>query len=123
MAGATGKRITFDKGTPRNEVISTLGLPKETISQIDNNIKKRISGSTQLIAYADIHSYRGKVNAVDEGGAQATVNAFTLGTSEAVMIPLTVYDIARRSVQLHEIFAVYNQNDRLEGILIDPRTR
>lgn len=119
----TGKRITFDKGALRAEVISALGQPRETLKDVDDTLKNKVYHKNQPITYADVHSYQGKINAVDEGEGQAIVNALTSGTGEVVMIPLTMLDIVKRSVQLHDIYALYNQNDRLEGVLIDPYKR
>lgn len=123
ITGVTGKRITFDKGALRAEVISALGQPRETLKDVDDTLKNKVYHKNQPITYADVHSYQGKINAVDEGEGQAIVNALTSGTGEVVMIPLTMLDIVKRSVQLHDIYALYNQNDRLEGVLIDPYKR
>lgn len=121
MTGATGEKVYFSKGTPRAEVVNSLGEPVEKRDKVSNALFHRLHTSPELISYLEIYEFKGKLNSVDEGGGQATVNALTLGTGEVIMIPLTTLDIIRRSFGSHRIFVFYDSSDKVVQILIDPK--
>lgn len=121
MTHYTGRKINLPEGTPRTEVIETLGEPEEITKEISTIYRKEFRHSKKKIERLEIHRYRGKINTVDEGGAQATVGAITLGISEVFMIPATAADIAERSFEKHKIYVFYDESDEVVGLLIDPK--
>ena len=123
MTNATGKQVSIENGTPRSKVISAYGEPVETRKEISPALVNELRSEPSSLGYLDIHKFRGKINAVDEGGGQAIANAITLGTAEVIMVPLTVLDILGRSFTEHEIFVFYSSGDRVVGILIDPENK
>ena len=120
MTAATGKSAAIAKGTAREEDISSFGDPVVTRTKVSEELTDRLWFTSYPISYLDIHHYRGKLNSADEGSGQAIVNALTLGTAEAIMIPLTAVDIVARSFGNHEIFVFYNKNNTVEDVLINP---
>lgn len=108
MAASTG--VTLKKGMERAVVHRKLGTPASTSTDV---MVKTGYGETIKAKFVDTHLYQGKLNSFDEGSGQAITNAVTLGTAEAIMIPMTVADIAVRSVQHHQIEIAYGANQRL----------
>lgn len=108
MAASTG--VTLKTGMQRTEVHRKLGAPTSTSTGIT---VKNGYGETMKAKFVDTHLYQGKLNSFDEGSGQAISNAVTLGTAEAIMIPMTAADIAVRSMQHHRIEIAYGPDLRL----------
>lgn len=121
MTGATGKRLEFREGMPRAEVVKTLGQPESKTTDVKGEHRYEFRHRDLKIAYSESYRYRGKINSIDEGGGQAIMNALTLGTGEIILIPLTTIDIAKRSLETHEIHVFYSDKDTVVGFLISPR--
>ena len=115
------KKIQFAEGTPKLEVRSALGEPIETSYDIDPKYREDFSWRNRKITHHEKYAYKGKINTVDEGGGQATVNALTLGTGEVIMIPLTALSIVTRSFGMHIIYVFYDKNNEVVGFKIDPK--
>lgn len=110
MTGATGVRIK--PGMNREEVHQKLG-PPTSVGEPKSFDVRGYRNEKKNVRLVDVHLYRGKINSVDEGGGQATVNALTLGTAEVIMIPMTAADIAVRSGQNHRIDVAYGDDLRV----------
>jgi hypothetical protein len=72
-------------------------------------------GSTNLAAYDVTNAYaydafavRGKIAKPGDGSGQATVNAISLGTSEVIMVPLTIVGVIDQSMQRHTLVVFYD---------------
>ncbi|MBB5036081.1 hypothetical protein [Prosthecobacter dejongeii] len=108
MTASTG--VTLKTGMERAEVHRQLGAPNATITDVT---VLDTYGRELKAKFMDTHVYQGKLNSFDEGSGQAISNAVTLGTAEAIMIPMTAAEIAMRSMQHHRIEIAYDANQRL----------
>ena|ERR1017187_7514716 len=120
MTNATGKKIYFQTGMPRTDVVKTLGAPKERKTEINAALRNHLSYLHKAIAYVEIYEFKGKINTVDEGGGQAIMNALTLGTAEVIMIPMTAADIVVRSLETNLIYVFYDDSDLVVDFMINP---
>ena len=123
MTQSTGKpdKFKFTRDTSREEVIATLGQPKKKITTINRTPRCLFIGATtSSITYAEIFEYRGKINAVDEGGLEITLSALTLGISELIYIPLTAVNIVKRSFEKHTVIVYFDNKDRVVSLIVDP---
>lgn len=114
MAASTG--VTLKTGMERAEVHHKLGAPNSTCKDVT---LKNGNGEKVKAKFVDTHLYRGKLNSFDEGAGQAITNAVTLGTAEAIMIPMTAADIAVRSAQKHRVEVSYGADSRVLKYSID----
>ena len=121
MTASTGKELSIYRGTSRIEVIKQLGEPKERRTDINGETTARFISYRTPVSYIEIFRYRGKLNAPDEGGGQAIINALTLGTAEVAMIPLTTADIAIRSVENNLIYVFFDSNSNVVDVETNPR--
>lgn len=118
MTGATG--VNIKPGMNRDEVHQKLG-PPSSAGEPKNFDIRGYRNEKKNVLLVDVHLYRGKINTVDEGGGQATLNAVTLGTAEVIMIPMTAASIAVRSGQKHRIDVAYGDDLRvLDYTVKDP---
>ena len=98
-------RDMFQASTTRQMFRAKLGTP----------IQSWQVGSTNVAEYADKVAYsydafavRGKIAKPGDGSAQATVNAISLGTSEVIMIPVTIIGSIGASSQEHTLVVYYD---------------
>jgi hypothetical protein len=98
-------RNMFAASTTRDMFRTKLGVP----------VQNWESGSTNRSEYNVTNSYaydafavRGKIAKPGDGAAQAMINAISLGTSEAIAIPITVINTIEASGQRHTLVVFYD---------------
>lgn len=108
MDQAAGKyRGVLKEGTPQSRIRSSIGQPVESY----------VRGGSRLASYElenPAHAYdafyiRGKVHKPGDGAGQAMVNAVTLGTGEAITIPLTFLKLLHESGERHTLVVFYDR--------------
>ena len=103
----TGKyRNMFEAGTTRDMFRAKLGTPIQSWEIGSTNLAEY--DVTNVCAY-DAFAVRGKIAKPGDGSAQATVNAVSLGTSEAIMIPVTLIGAIGKSTQQHTLVVFYDR--------------
>jgi hypothetical protein len=98
-------RNMFVANTTRDEFRAKLGTPVKTWTFGSTNLAEY--GVSGIFTY-DVFAVRGKISKPGDGSAQATVNAVSLGTSEAIMIPLTIVGTISQSTQRHTLVVFYD---------------
>lgn len=89
------------------EIRKAIGPPSETW--------QKTSGESPLYQSAGAYAYdaflvRGRVARPGDGAAQATVNAVTLGTSEAITLPLTLVGVATKPFTTQKLIVFYDRD-------------
>src|SRR5262245_27072680 len=109
---ASKYRNMFVRESARDTFRSKLGVPKESWELGATNQSHYAMGDA--FAY-DVFPVRGKIAKPGDGAAQATVNAISLGTAEAISIPLTVFSVVGQSTQRHTLVVYYDSTLHYKG--------
>ena len=120
MTASTGKKLELHEGMARGDVIKLLGEPKERRSDYSNVVRHQFMYLRRPVTFAEVFEYKGKINAADEGGGQATIGALTLGVGEIFMIPMTAVDIAKRSLETNLIYVLFDGSEKVIGFIVNP---
>lgn len=98
-------RDLFQASTTRTMFRDKLGAPIQSWQVGSTNF----ASYDDKVAYAyDAFAVRGKIAKPGDGSGQATVNAISLGTSEVIMIPVTVIGAIGASSQEHTLVVYYD---------------
>lgn len=84
-------------------------------------VRKKLSHRKKEISNLEVCVYRGKVNTREEGWAQATTRAVTLGVGDVALVPLTAVDIATRKLDKNRFFVFFDCDDKIIDFLLNAK--
>jgi hypothetical protein len=96
-------RKLFEPTSTREMFRAKFGAPIKSWQMRSTNTAKL---KAQSVCAYDVFLVKGKLAKKGDGSAQATANALTLGTSEAITIPLTIVSSISESTK-EQILVVY----------------
>jgi hypothetical protein len=99
-------RGMFKDSTTREMFRAKLGPP---IRSWEKGSRARAEYDVATDYAYDAFAVRGKIAKPGDGSGQATVNAVTLGTSEVIMVPLTIISVLGMSAERHTLVVFYDR--------------
>jgi len=91
----------------REEMRSEIGIP---IESWESNSSQAPNYRTRVFHAYDVFIVRGVVARPGDGSGQATLNAVTLGTGEAIAIPLTLASSVTKPFTTQKLIVFYNKD-------------